>query len=330
MPANSLDAADTGARKAMLLLNGAEARGLFPPDTSRLDDETRADVGELIVAFVSDIVAALCERMAIPRLDAEAVAVRLARAGLLRDADLIGEIIDRVRQSRIGSRLPLIARAGEASLLVRLSDCPDPEVASAATALLQAESRRRAGSAGTELPAELHHRMVWWVAAAVHDTRAQPGTEHAFAEAALAVLGAHDEGARVEARAARLAAAIDARPAELGEVLVAALGDTRLALFIALLAHATATSFDDVRQAVLDPVGDRLWLLLRARDVGYPVMAEIGVALASADRRRDVHALADALDRAFAVNTGAAWGALAMLRVPRDFRRARQALGLPA
>ncbi|VVT07071.1 conserved hypothetical protein [Sphingomonas sp. EC-HK361] len=326
MPVKSLDAADNGARKAILLLNGAEARGVFPRDAVRLDDETRADVGDLIVAFVGDIVRALCDRMAVHQIDAEAVSVRLARAGMLRDTDLVGEVIDRARLSRIASRLPLIARESEASFLVRLSDCPDDRVASAATALLRAENRRRAGSGGTELPAELHHRMVWWVAAAVQDMIAQPATDRMIVDAALAILGTHDEGERVEACASRLAAAIDARPAELGEVLLAALGDTRLALFIAVLARATGTSFDNVRQAVLDPEGDRLWLLLRAQDVARPFMAEIGVALTAADRRRDVHAIADWIDWAFAIDVEAAQAAISDLSIPRDFRAARRAL----
>lgn len=326
MPVQSLDAADTGARKAMLPLNGAEYRGVFPPDAARLDDETRADVGALIVAFVGDILRALCDRMAIARIDAEAVAGRLARAGMLRDADLIAEVIDRARQAQIAARLPLIAREGEASLLVRLSDCPDAQVASAATALLQAESRRRAGTAGTELPAEIHHRMVWWVAAAVRETIGGPDTDRVIAEAAFAVLGAHDEGESVEARALRLAAAIDARPDELSELLVAALGDTRLVLFIAVLARATGTRFDEVRQAVLDPAGDRLWMLLRGQGTARSVVAEIAVTLAAADRRRDLQGLADAIDTAFAIDTDAARMAVATLRIPRDFRRARNAL----
>ena len=326
MPVRSLDAADPGARKAMLLLNGAESRGIFPPDAARLDDETRADVAELIVAFVGDIAGALCDRLAVPPIDAEAVAVRVARAGMLRDADLVAEVIDRARQSRIGARLPLIARDGEASFLVRLSDCPDTQVAAAAAALLQAESRRRAGLAGTELPAEIHHRMLWWVTAAVHDMIAPPNMDQLVAEAGLAVLGTYDEGESVEARASQLAAAIDARPDELGELLVAALGDTRLALFIAVLARATGVRFDDIRQAVLDPAGNRLWMLLRAQGTARSVVADIGVTLAAADRRRDLSGLADAIDAAFAVSSDTAQIAVAALRLPRDFRRARYAL----
>lgn len=326
MPVQSLDAADTGARKAMLLLNGAEYRGVFPPDAARLDDETRADVGALVVALVGVVVGALCDRLAMPRQDAEVVATRLARAGMLRDAELTAEVIDRARQSRIAARLPLVAREGEASLLVRLSDCPEVQVASAAKALLQAESQRRAGSAGTELPAELHHRLVWWVAAAAGGETTEPGADHRIAEAAFAILGTHDEGESVEARAARLAGAIDARPDELSDLLVAALADTRLALFIAVLARATGTRFDEVRQAVLDPAGDRLWMLLRAQGIARSVVAEIAVTLAAADRRRDLQGLADAIDAAFAMDEDAARIAVAALRIPREFRRARRAL----
>jgi hypothetical protein len=77
---------------------------------------------------------------------------------------------------------------------------------------------------------------------------------------------------------------------------------------------------------VLDPAGDRLWMLLRAQGTARSVVAEIGVTLAAADRRRDLHGLADAIDTAFAISSDAAQIAVATLRLPRDFRRARQAL----
>ncbi|MFM9701215.1 hypothetical protein, partial [Streptomyces europaeiscabiei] len=77
-------------------------------------------------------------------------------------------------------------------------------------------------------------------------------------------LGAHDEGQRPEAAAVRLAAAIDARASEVGPLLVDALGDRRLSLFVAVLGRAVDVDFTAARQIMLEPEGDRLWLALRA------------------------------------------------------------------
>jgi len=162
---------------------------------------------------------------------------------------------------------------------------------------------------------------VWAVAAAM-----RAGTiataDRALAQAAERMLDARDESERFGVPALRLAAAIDARASELPDLLLESLSDRQLGLFIAFLAHALGLDDRDIREIVLEPEGDRLWLALRALDLNRATIARIGWALSEADRRRDVEAFADGLDALMAIPAAEAAEALAMLKLPRAFRRA--------
>jgi len=319
----------------------------FLDTDARLDERTRLALAHVLDGIVGTIEADIRGHAA--RLLAKggdpkrgeallrpgrSVVARLKRSNLLRDDELMGELIARVRHDLIAEALP-IASAGpeEASLLVRLASVPDRVVASAATALLATESRRRTANedgtvAGSELPAELHHRLLWWIAAAIREGLADGDTasDRAIADAALRCLSAHDEGDRPEAVAMRLAAAIDARPEEIAALLVEAIGDRRLYLFVAVLARTLEIDFDQMRAITLESGGDRLWLALRAADLDRATIARIGLALSDADPRRDVETFADALDAIAAVTVADARAALGPLTLHRDFRAAMRAL----
>ncbi len=322
----------------------------FQDDDARLDDRTRgmlAHVLDAIIGAIESDIRRYAARMltgngsttaaeAILKEGANPgrVTDRLTRAGLLRDEDLMDELIARVRHDLVAAALPIeVTEPDEASLLVRLAGVPDSIVASAASALLAAESRRRAANengtaVGTDLPAELHHRLVWWIAAAVRTglKTSSPASDRAITDAAQRCLAAHDEGERPDAVAMRLAAALDARPNELAAVLVEAIGDRRLSLFVAVLANAIGVAFDQVRAITLEPEGDRLWLALRAIDLDRSSIARIALALAEADPRRDIEAFADALDTIIAIPVAEARTSLAPLALHCDFRMALRAL----
>ncbi|WP_267381006.1 MULTISPECIES: DUF2336 domain-containing protein [unclassified Sphingomonas] len=324
-------------------LSGAIA-DYFLADSDRLDDRTRAMIARLLNALIEGLAfdirrhaARLLATRGAPALG-EAVlkargdiAQRLTRAGLLRDRALMDELIARVRQDLLGDALPsAVGGPDEASLLVRLIEGPDTIVAATASALLAAQSRRRSANIGgtvapNELPAELHHRLVWWVAAALRSDD-DGAVDHALAEAAQRSLGAHDEGERVEAVAMRLAAAIDAAPEELAMLLTDSLGDRQPALFAALLGHALGYDYDAVRALMIEPEGERLWLALRAVACGRETLARVALALSEADPRRDIEAFADALDDIAAVDPHVARMALGPLALHRDFREAIDSL----
>ena len=337
--------ASNGAARIVARAASADARedrrlgiaidDVFLPEDARLDDETRAAIGGLIGAIVrateQEMIAYATRATGAP-LTGDVLS-RLIDSGLLRDRALMTELVGRARQDMLAAALGhSIARAEQSGLLARLTEFPDGIVASAASALLIAESRRRSASASrADLPAELHHRIVWWIAAALREgNAANAAFDRVLAEAAARSLAAHEEGDRVEAAAIRLAAAIDARDGELGTLLIDALTDARPVLFIALLAHAEHLDYEEARAIVVDPDGDRLWLALRAQGLDRPTIARIGLHLAEADRRRDIEAFADVLDAIVAIETDAATQAIAPMRLHPHFRAAMRALARSA
>lgn len=341
-----IEASHRLAARADARLTGAIA-DIFLPDDARLDERTRLALRRVLDGVIAAIEAEIrrhAARILSGRgaadhadqlLNAQAtVAGRLTQAGVLRDRLLIDELLSQVRCDLIAERLsPTEATPDQASLLVRLTDVDDGVVAAAARALLSAETRRRAaaeqgGVPGGILPAERHHQLVWWVAAAIRDGLGTGDglADRAIIEAAQRNLAAHDEGQRPEAAAVRLAAAIDARPHEIGDLLVETLGDRRLLLFIAVLARAVDLDFEAARTIVLEPEGDRLWLALRVAEIDRQTIARIALMLADADPRRDIEAFADDLDAIVAVPAEGARAALAPLSLHHDMRLALAAL----
>ena len=352
-PSDTNDGTDHGA--SQLLARGAAddvcadrrivaaIDDFFVDDQARLDDRVRAALGEALTGLTGVIEAELRQyagRLLVGRDDPElanrvisdppCVHLALSRAGLLRDGELMRELLARVRQEILGEALAPVAPddPDTPSFVARLVGDPDGVTATAATALLAADARRRAGIEPgavprSDLPAELHHRLVWWATAAIRLAMPpSPALDRALTEAALRSLAAHDEGDRLEAAAMRLASALGAQPHELPGFLIESLGDRRVALFVALLAQAMGFSYGLARDIVLDPVADRLWLVLRALGLDRAAVAAIGLALCEADPRRDVEGFADQLDSILAVSPDAARTALASLSLHPDFREA--------
>lgn len=312
------------------------AADLATPAPWRLDDETRAlilaDLDRLVGAIAADL------RLAGGRNAVEAPAMetgrplteRLMSGGLFDNPDFAREMAARAWINVIGAHLP----AGDAdpdrpSLLPRLANAHDRLIASAASALMAAQGRRRTGGldAGRDdLPAELQHYLVWWVAAALGTARAQ---DAGIVEGARRALAAHDEGGRLEAVAERLVAALDPDEEALPGLIGDALDDRNLALLAALIAQGLALDVAAARTILIDPAGDRLWLVMRALDLPRDLVVRLGMALATADRRRDEHGFLDLLDPMMALAPAEAAVALAPIRLPQTYRVARAALARP-
>lgn len=329
-------AAIADARAARRLT--AAAAELATPDDARLDDELRATIAAMLARLVEAIEADLrhyagraVAPAAVLSSSAAPVADRLVRGGLFDDSELVAELVARALGDLIAARLPASPSddAERPSLLPRLASDPDRVVANAANALMAAEARRRGPGPDTgrdDLPAELHHRLVWWVAAGLRPERASTAVDAALVDAARRVLVAHDEGARIEAAAQRLAAALDPAEDTIGALIEEAIADRRVTLTVALLAHGLAIEPALSREIVLDPDADRLLLALRALAVPHETVAAIGLALCEADRRRDPEVLVASLDAVVAMPVETARGAVARLRLPADYRAAMQAL----
>lgn len=330
------------AARAKNLLAGSIA-DFFLPDEARLDERTRAAVAGLFAGIVDGIEwtlagqaarllaerheAALADALAKPAATAASL---LLASGLGLDTDLMGELLDRVRLEALANALPMLASEGEApTLLARLTARDDRDVADAAGALLAADNRRRTALGSNDLSAELHHRLVWWVAAILRDRHAgvaDSALERALADAAAFALARNAEGDGVEVAAMYLAAALDAQGGELAALLEQAIGDRRLGLFVALIGYGCGLPFETIRGFVLDPAGDRLWVALRAIGMPHDIIARIAVALAEADSRRDLEAFADTLYDIAALDPEAARASFASLRAPADYRAALDAL----
>lgn len=360
-PVDMRDGAAIGAKELLARAARADVSALqglmiaiddfFLPEESRLDERTRSALAVLLRGLVDTVEAEIREHGA--RLlgsrgeaalakalgdPATPVLSRLSRSGLLRDPELMGELMARVRQELLGNALPTHAPddPDRPSLINRFVQHPDRVVAAGAMAVLIAESRRRGipetgQFSQTDLPAELHHRLVWWVAAALRERVEAADAEsdaldRALCEAAQRSLSAYDEGDRLEAAAMRFAAAIDAQPSELPGLLVESLGDRQVVLFAALLAHALGLSYPIARELVLNSGGDRLWLGLRALALGRDSIAKIGYALCEADPRRGLERFADTLDAIAAVTPEEARAALTPMKLDPDYRAALLAL----
>lgn len=315
----------------------------FLVEEDRLDDRTRAAIGAMLTEAVRAIareVAGHATRQvgtgstkAVLAVDEPALLGRLLDAGVLRERDLMDELLGQVRLNLLGEALIANRAPGShPALLPRLTGSSDGVVASAAMAYLLAENRRGSGAVGRpgELPALLHRRLVWWIAAALR--RAETGEaaeqvriDRALAAAAERSLRAHDDQDRLDVIALRLAVAIDPHGEEVAELLIEAVEEGRGALFVATLAHLLKIDFAEARAVVLDPDGDRLWLALRAQGSDRATIARIGLALSDADPRRDIDAFADTLDAVAAVPIEAANDSLASLSLPADFRAAVRA-----
>ncbi|MFT3977618.1 MAG: hypothetical protein QM688_10960 [Sphingomonas bacterium] len=301
--------ADARARRRL----DASIEDFFLCPRGRLDDRTRAAVHAAIVALLEDCARALVGDAA----DTSAIARRLADAGLLRDREFMDEVIGQARLALLGAALDANREPGvAATLLPRLAVERDKVIAAAARDYMLLEGK-------PALPTVLHRRITWWVAAALREGHAGDG---ALAEAALRCMEAHDDNARIESAALRLAAAIDARAEELPELLIAALSDGCAELAVAVIAYARRIDFADARALLLDPDGDRLWLVLRAHGFAREALARVALLLADADPHRDIEAFADQLDTIAAIPVLAAREALAPLALHADFRGAIDAL----
>ena len=120
----------------------------------------------------------------------------------------------------------------------------------------------------------------------------------------------------------RLARALAPEGEELPLLVVEAMGDRRLALATALIARGLGADYSAVREAMLDPDGERLWLAMRALDFDKRTIARVGYLLCEADARRSTEAFADMLGDLMAVPRDQAAEAVAELRLPHAYRDA--------
>jgi len=284
---------------ARLLLAAARERfavaatDLLLPEQARLTEWQRLTAAKLLTRLVHGIEDELRLRLAArfeghDALHAALSSARvpialpiLERADVLRDGDLGNVLVRRVEEHRFWKAH---APAEGADFLFELVRDPDQEVAAEAMELVIARSRRfdrflEPDMGQVDLPAELQHKLVWLIAAALrHYVVQQHGlaaVDGVIEEEASALIAAHDEGAILEARAMRLARRLDRLGRLDGETLVRMLSEGMLPLFIAGLATLAALEHGAAWEVIADPRGRGPAILLRAAGLGRDEAAEI-------------------------------------------------------
>lgn len=275
---------------ARLLLAAARERfavaatDLLLPQAARLTEWQRLTAATLLARLIRSIEDALRVPLAQHYAGHEALAAALSsahvpialpileRAGVLGDAELGTVLVRRVEEHRFWK-----AQAADGpDLLVELVQGEDEALAAEAMELVIARSRRfdrfqEPVLGHVDLPAELQHKLVWLVAASLrhyltqqHGQRAVDGPVES---AASDLIAQYDEGAGLEAVAARLARQLDAAGRLDGALLVRTLNEGSLPLFVAGLAARAGLDHGATWEILSDPRGRGPALLLRAASV---------------------------------------------------------------
>jgi uncharacterized protein (DUF2336 family) len=284
---------------ARLLLAAARERfsvaatDLLLPERVRLTEWQRLTASTLLSRLVRSIEDALRAPLAAHFLEHEALHAALAsahvpialpileRAGALGDAELGTVLVRRVEEHRFWKAY---AQAGGEDLLFELVRDRDEALAGEAMELVIARSRRfdrfqEPVLGHVDLPAELQHRLVWLVAAALrhylvqqHGLRAVDGPVEA---AASAFIGEYDEGAGLEAVAARVCRRLHGSGRLDGALLTRMLGEGSLPLFVAGSGVLAGIDHAGAWEILSDPQGRGPALLLRAAGIGRDDAAAI-------------------------------------------------------
>ena len=284
---------------ARLLLAAARERfavaatDLLLPESTRLTEWQRLTAANLLTRLVRSIEDALRVPLAAHFADNEALHAALTsahvpivlpileRAGALGDRELGTVLVRRVEEHRFWKDY---GRDRAEDLLVELVRGPEEALSGEAMEMVIARSRRfdrfqEPVLGHVDLPAELQHKLVWLVAAALRHYLTQQhglrGVDTAIESAASDFIRQHDESAGLEATAARLARGLLAAGRLDGALLARMLGEGALPLFIAGLGLLAGLDQSGTWEILSDPRGRGPALLLRAAAIGREDAASI-------------------------------------------------------
>ena len=344
---------------ARLLLAAARERfavaatDLLLPDQVRLSEWQRLTAAALLSRIVRGIEDSLRARLAPAFEGHDALHAALSsahvpialpileRAQVLRDPELSTMLVRRVEEHRFWRN----GAATRDAYLFELVRDPDEAIAAEAMELVIARSRRfdrfQDPSVGqVELPAELQHKLVWIVAAALRQYIVQQhgvrSVDAAVEEAATALVGSYDEGDSLEAHAMRLAQNLSRAGRLDGAALSRIAAEGVLPFFIAGLSVLCALDHNAAWEVLSDPRGRGPALLLRAAGIDRGDAAAILLTLnakgplfsgSEGDAAADQLELYDSVDEAAAKDVLRLWQAHPSYRasVARISTRARPA-----
>jgi uncharacterized protein (DUF2336 family) len=293
---------------ARLLLAAARERfavaatDLLLPERARLTEWQRLTAASLLSRLLRSVEDALRVALADHFAAHEAAAAALSsahvpialpileRAGALADHELGTILIRRVEEHRFWKAA---GQEGVEDLLFAFVRDADETLAADAMEMVIARSRRfdrfqEPVLGHVDLPAELQHKLVWLVAAALrhylvqhHGLRA---VDEPIERAASDFIAGHDEGTSLEAVAARIARRLAATARLDGPLLARALGEGLLPLFIVGLGVLASVDQVAAWEILSDPRGRGPALMLKAAGVPREDAAAILLLLAGRGR----------------------------------------------
>lgn len=304
---------------AAQLLASARARvaaamaDLALPEALRLSDRQRITASHLLRRLVGDLEDELRSllaghfaadgeaplRAALSSASLPIALPVLESGGALADPGLFALVLRRAEEHRLARAAP------ERRLLTDLAGDSDEAVAAAAVSLLVADSRRLDAFhepllANGDLPAEVAHGLAWTVAAALRTYLiarhgvAPVAADRAVTAAASTLLLHYDEGAGADALARRLALRLHERGRLDDALLVRALGEGALPLFLAGLSLRTGLEPEALWELLPDASGRGAAIVLRAARLDREAAASILLDLAG--REEAVGAQLDVYD----------------------------------
>ena len=284
---------------ARLLLAAARERftvaatDLLLPDSARLTEWQRLTAAGLLTRLIRSIEDAMRVPLAAHYADHESLNAALTsahvpivlpileRAGALGDHDLFTVLVRRVEEHRFWKAY---GQGAAEDLLVELVRDPDAELAADAMELVIARSRRfdrfqEPVLGHIDLPAELQHKLVWLVAAALRHYLVQQhglrSVDAAIEAAANDFIARYDEGRGLEAVAARVVRRLQQGGRLDGSFLARTLSEGLLPLFIAGAGALAGLDHAAAWEVLSDPRGRGPALLLRATAISRDEVAAI-------------------------------------------------------
>lgn len=303
--AEARSARQEGSDAARLLLAAARERmavaatDLLLPDRARLTEWQRMTAGSLLVRLVRSVEESLRSVLIEPFSGHDALREALSsarvqialpileRAGVLADEDLTATLVRRVEEHRFWQSR---STPSTSELLFELIGDADENVAANAMELVVARSRRfdrfeDPTMGEVELPAELQHRLVWMVAAALRQYIVQQhhvaAVDGPVERVATELLGGYDESRSLESTALRLARRLHLARRIDGPFLVRVIEGGFLPLFIASLAMLCRLDPQAIWEIYSDPRGRGPVLLVRAAGIEREEAASLFFVLAS-------------------------------------------------
>jgi uncharacterized protein (DUF2336 family) len=326
------------------------AADLFLPAGLRLAEWHRSTMSALLVRLVRSIedelraaLAASFPATSHPELNAALAAAHveialpiLLPSPALRDPDLVALLLRRAEEHRLFRTYHGPAAVPD-TIVRELVQDPDALLAESAMAVLVGRSRRldrfeEPVIASPELPAEIEHRLVWTVAAALRSYLLErhaivpSGADAVLTAAVAARLAAHDESESLEARCLMLVRHLD-RLDRLGTLFIARSLEGGLSLLLAAVAVRCGLTADSAWEILSDPENRGAALLLRAAGLGRAEAGPILFALSGMVGTNDEEELAGQIDLLDTLGGEEARAALDIWRIDPAYRAAIAAVG---